>query len=220
MLVDRRLKTLLPTELWRAPLRTVRPQDLAGIYAQPRPEVARLVDQGVLHRVAHGYYIIVPPDHVGRTWLPGLEAAAAGIASSIYGPDQVIVMGVSAARVLGAVPRALATAVVAVPSQHRPITLTDRSAQVRFVRRDTDTLDAERVETPLGPALVTTPEQTVLDLARRPGLGNAEAEVRSAIATLYRRSDSSRLAQLAADQGSAAALRRVEGWVGHEFRRT
>ncbi|MFD6159179.1 type IV toxin-antitoxin system AbiEi family antitoxin [Nocardia sp. NPDC060255] len=198
----------------------MRPQDLAGIYAQPGPEVARLVDRGVLHRVAHGYYIIVPPDYVGRVWLPGLEAAAAGIASSIYGADQAIVMGISAARMLGAVPRALANAVVAVPSQHRPIALTDRSAQVRFVRRDTGTLDAERVETPLGPALVTTSEQTVLDLARRPELGNAEAEVRSAIATLYRRSDLSRLTQLAADQHLGAALRRVEGWVGHEFRRT
>ncbi|KQY33725.1 hypothetical protein ASD42_15870 [Nocardia sp. Root136] len=212
--------TVLPSELWRAPLRTLRPQDLAGIYAQPRPEIARLVDRGVLHRVAYGYYIIVPPDYVGRTWLPGLEAAAAGIASSIYGPDQAIVMGISAARVLGAVPRALATAVVAVPGQHRPIALTDRSAQVRFVRRDTEALDAERVETQLGPVLVTTPEQTVLDLARRPELGNAEAEVRPAIESLYRRSDSARLAQLATDQRRGAALRRAESWVGYEHRRT
>ena len=206
--------TVLPSELWRAPLRTLRPQDLADIYAQPRPEIARLVDRGVLHRVAHGYYIIVAPDYVGRTWLPGLEAAAAGIASSIYGPDQAIVMGISAARVQGAVPRALAAAVVAVPGQHRPIALTDRSAQVRFVRRDTEALDAERVETPLGPALVTTPEQTVLDLARRPELGNAEAEVRPAIETLYRRSDSARLTRLATDQRLGSALRRAESWVG------
>ncbi len=206
---------VLPSELWRAPLRTLRPQDLVGIYAQPRPEIARLVDRGVLHRVAHGYYMIVPPEYVGRAWLPGLEAAAAGIASSIYGADQAIVMGVSAARLLAAVPRALATAVVAVPSQHRPIPLTDRSAHVRFVRRDTDVLDAERIDTPLGPALVTTPEQTVLDLARRPQLGNAEGEVRSAIETLYRRSDSAILTRLAADQRLGAALRRAEGWVGH-----
>ncbi|MEV6274053.1 type IV toxin-antitoxin system AbiEi family antitoxin [Nocardia sp. NPDC051832] len=212
--------TALPGELWRAPLRTVRPQDLAGIYAQPRPEVARLVDRGVLHRVAHGYYIIVPPEYVGRTWLPDLEAAAAGIASSIYGPDHAIVMGISAARVLGALPRALATAVVAVPSQHRPIALTDRSAQVRFVRRDTEALDAERVETLLGPMLVTTPEQTVLDLAGRPELGDAEAEVRPVIETLYRRSDLARLAQLATGQRRGAALRRAESWVGHEHRRT
>ncbi|MFE3542458.1 type IV toxin-antitoxin system AbiEi family antitoxin [Nocardia sp. NPDC059177] len=205
--------TALPAELWRVPLRTLRPQDLAEIYAQPRPEIARLVDRGVLHRVAHGYYIIVPPDRVGRTWLPGLEAAAAGIATSIFGPDHAILMGISAARVLGAVPRALATVVIAVPGQHRPIALADRPARVRFVRRDTEVLDAERVETPLGPVLVTTPEQTVLDLARRPQLGNAESEVRQAIETLYRRSDPARLAQLAADQRLRAALRRAEGWV-------
>lgn len=211
-----RHSTLLPSQLWRVPLRTVRPQDLAEIYAQPGPEVARLVDRGVLHRVAHGYYTIVPPDYVGRAWLPGLEEAAAGIASSIYGPDQAIAMGISAARVHGAIPRALATAVVAVPAQHRQIALTDRPAHVRFVRRDTEALDAERVESSLGPMLVTTPEQTVLDLARRPELGNAEAEVRSAVATLYRRSDSTRLAQLAADQRMGAALRRAEGWVGNE----
>lgn len=220
MLVAEHRSTLLPSELWRVPLRTVRPQDLGGVYVQPRPEVARLVDRGVLHRVAHGYYIIVPPEYIGRTWMPGLEAAAAGIASSIYGADQAIVMGISAARMLGAIPRALATAVVAVPRQHRSIALTDRAAQVRFVRRDTDALDAERLETSLGPALATTPEQTVLDLARRPDLGNAEAEVRSAIVALYRRSDSSRLAQLAADQRLGAALRRAESWAGHEYRRT
>ncbi|WP_324193541.1 type IV toxin-antitoxin system AbiEi family antitoxin domain-containing protein [Nocardia otitidiscaviarum] len=216
LVMTERHSTLLPNRLWRAPLRTVRPKDLAEIYAQPGPEVARLVNRGVLHRVAHGYYIIVPPGYVGRTWLPGLEAAAAGIASSIYGADQAIVMGVSAARVFGAIPRALATAVVAVPAQHRPIALTDRPAHVRFVRRDTEAIDAERIESPLGPMLVTTPEQTILDLARRPALGNAETEVRSAVATLYRRTDSMRLADLTANQRLSAALRRAEGWVGNE----
>ncbi|WP_306043989.1 type IV toxin-antitoxin system AbiEi family antitoxin [Nocardia cyriacigeorgica] len=123
-------------------------------------------------------------------------------------------MGVTAARVLGAIPRGLATAVVAVPSQHRPIALTDRPAVVRFVQRDTDLLDAERIETPLGSALTTTPEQTVLDLARRPQLGNAEADVPTAIATLYQRSDLQRLAQLATEQHLTAALRRAEAWAG------
>ncbi|MEV4207002.1 type IV toxin-antitoxin system AbiEi family antitoxin domain-containing protein [Nocardia salmonicida] len=206
--------TVLPSELWRASLRTLRPQDLADIYAQPGPEIARLVERGVLHRVAHGYYVLVAPDHVGRPWLPALEAVAAGIATSIYGPAHAIVMGISAGRLLGAVPRALATAIVAVPRQHRPIALTDRRARVQFVRRDTEALDAERIETPLGPALVTTPEQTVLDLARRPELGSAEMEVRPAIDTLYRRSDPVRLAQLATDQRLGAALRRAQSWVG------
>jgi hypothetical protein len=116
-------------------------------------------------------------------------------------------MGVSAARMLGAVSRMLATAVVAVPSQHRPIALTDRW-QVRFVRRDTAALDAERVETPLGPALVTTPEQAVLDLARAPGLGQRRGGGSSSVETLYRRSDSARLRRFAADQRLGAALQR------------
>ncbi len=206
--------TPLPAELARAALRTIRPQDVAHVYAHPRPELSRLVDRGVLHRVAHGYYIVVPQEQVGRTWLPGLEAAAAGIASTIYGADRAVVMGVSAARLHGAIPRALATAVVAVPYRHRPIALLDRPATLRFVQRDTDTLDAERIDTPLGAVLVTTPEQTVLDLARRPQLGNAEAEIPGAIATLYRRSDRGRLDELATQQRMVASLRRAEIWAG------
>ncbi len=206
--------TPLPVELARSELRTFRPQDAARVYAHPRPELSRLVDRGVLHRVAHGYYIVVPQDQVGRPWLPGLEAVAAGIASTIYGADRAVLMGISAARVLGAIPRALATAVVAVPRAHRPIELSDRRATVRFVQRDTDALDAERVDTALGSALVTTPEQTVLDLARRPLLGNAEPEIAAAITALYGRSDPDRLAELAEPQRLVAALRRAEIWAG------
>lgn len=204
--------TPLPAELARTVLRTIRPQDAAHVYAHPRPELSRLADRGVLHRVAHGYYIVVPQDQVGRAWLPGLEAAAAGIASTIYGADRAVVMGVSAARLLGAIPRALATAIVAAPYRHRPIELIDRPATLRFVQRDTDALDAERIDTPLGAALVTTPEQTVLDLARRPLLGNAETEIPGAIAMLYRRSDRDRLEELAREQRMVASLRRAEIW--------
>lgn len=170
----------------------------------------------MLHRVAHGYYIVVPQEHVGRPWLPGLEATAAGIAVAIYGSDRAVLMGVSAARLLGVTPRALSTAVVAVPAQYRPIALSDRRATVRFVRRDVDALDAERVPTPLGAALVTTPEQTLLDLARRPSLGNAEPDVRAAIAALYRRSNPERLTELAGPQRLVGALRRAASWVQGE----
>jgi hypothetical protein len=151
---------------------------------------------------------------VGHPWLPSLEAAAAGIASAIYGADDAVLMGISAARILGAVPRALATAVVAVPKQHRPIALTDRSAVVRFVKRDTHRLDVERVQTPLGPALATTPEQTTLDLAHRPLLGDAEVEIPSAVAVLYERSDKNRVEAIAVDQRLTASLRRAEIWAG------
>lgn len=213
--MDRQLhSTPLPASLASLPLKTIRPRDAEIAYSHPRSQLARLADRGLLHRVADGYYIVVPPEMVGRRWLPGLEAAAAGIASAIYGADNAVLMGVSAARVLAAIPRALATAVVAVPKQHRPITLTDRSAVVQFVKRETHRLDAERIQTPLGPALATTPEQTTLDLAHRPLLGDAEGEVASAIATLYERSDKKRLKAIAADQRLTAALLRAEIWAG------
>jgi predicted transcriptional regulator of viral defense system len=202
----------LPAALARVPLRTIRAQHAADTYAYPGPELARLADRGLLHRVANGYYIVVPQDMVGREWVPSLEAAAAGIASAIYGPTHAVLMGISAARVLGAIPRALATAFVAVPDQHRPIRLKDRQSLLRFVKRDTDRLDAERIETPLGPALVTTPEQTVLDLAHRPQLGDVQDEVRAAVAVLHQRSDHRRLNALAADQRRMASLRRAEKW--------
>jgi predicted transcriptional regulator of viral defense system len=208
-----RRNTSLPAVLAGAPLRTIRAEHAAATYAFPGPELARLADRGLLQRVATGYYIVVPQDMIGREWTPNLEAAAAGIASATYGPTHAILMGISAARVLGAIPRALATAVVAVPDQHRPIRLKDGQSLVRFVKRDTDRLDAERVETPLGSAIVTTPEQTLLDLAHRPQLGDAQDEVPAAIATLYQRSDHQRLKDLAADQRLMASLRRAESWV-------
>jgi predicted transcriptional regulator of viral defense system len=210
----KRHSTPLPASLAGLPLRTIRPSDAEIAYAHPRAQLARLAEKGVLHRVADGYYIVVPQELVGRQWLPSLEAAAAGIASTIYGADNAILMGVSAARVLGVIPRALAAAVVAVPKQHRPIALTDRLGVVRFVKRDTKRLDAERIGTPLGSALATTPEQTTLDLARRPLLGDAEVEVPSAIAALYEHSDTKRLCALAADQRLTASLRRAEVCAG------
>jgi predicted transcriptional regulator of viral defense system len=206
--------TPLPAALGGAPLRTVRAKDAGAAYAYPGPELARLADQGLLLRVANGYYVVVPQDMVGRPWVPDLNAVAAGIASAIYGPERAVLMGVSAGRVLGAIPRALATAVVAVPKQHRPIQLNERSSVIRFVKRDTDGLDVERMETPLGPALVTTLEQTVLDLAHRPHLGDADGDVPAAVAALYRRSDIQRLEALAADQRLTASLRRAQSWAG------
>jgi predicted transcriptional regulator of viral defense system len=207
-----RRATPLPSGLAGVPLRTVHAQDARAVYAHPAPELARLAERGLLHRVATGFYVVVPQDMVGRRWLPDLEAAAAGIASAKHGPENAILLGISAARVLGVIPRALATAVVAAPRQHRPIALADRSAVVQFVKRETHILDAERVQTPLSPALVTTPEQTTLDLAHRPQLGDAGIEVQAAVAALYDRSDKERMATIASEQRLIASLRRAESW--------
>ena len=207
-------RNVAPAALARVPLRTIRAADATGIYAFPGPELARLADRGLLKRVANGYYVVVPQDMVGRQWVPSLEAIAAGIATAIYGAESAVLMGISAARLFGVIPRALATATVAVPKQHRLIRLADRAAAVTFVKRDTSALDAELIETPLGPALVTAPEQTVLDLAHRPQLGNAEDEVPAAIAALYRRCDPQRLQALAIEQRLVASLHRAKTWAG------
>ncbi|KAA1431434.1 type IV toxin-antitoxin system AbiEi family antitoxin domain-containing protein [Mycolicibacter arupensis] len=212
----RNRSTPLPAALAQAPLRTFRPRDAGAVYAHPRTQLVRLTDHGLLHRLADGYYVVVPQDMVGRRWIPELEAAAAGIATTIYGHDEIVVMGLSAARLHGAVPRAVATAIVAVPRRHHPIALTDRPAVVQFVQRDTGSLDAEQIRTELGPVLVTTPEQTVLDLAHRPTLGDNEADVPAAVAALYARSDKERLESLATDQRRVASLRRAEQWAGSD----
>ncbi|MGB2947596.1 MAG: type IV toxin-antitoxin system AbiEi family antitoxin [Rhodococcus sp. (in: high G+C Gram-positive bacteria)] len=125
-------------------------------------------------------------------------------------------MGISAARLHSAIPRALATAVVAVPTRHDPIRLADRQAVVRFVVRDTARLDAERLDTELGPVLATTAEQTVLDLVKRPGLGDAEGEVWPAVEQLYRRCDRGVLAEIAGAQKMRTTLVRLQARLGEK----
>lgn len=69
-----------------------------------------------------------------------------------------------------------------------------------------------RMSTELGPTLVTTPEQTVLDLARRPNLGDAGDQVRDAVRILLALSDLDQLEELAGTQRARASLRRARDW--------
>ena len=190
-------------------MRTFRTADAAVAYAHPAPQLRRLEQLGVLHRLAHGYYTAVPQDQIGTSWMPTLESAAAGIAAARFHPARAPLMGVSAARVHGALPRALAVAIVAAPTQHESITLLDRAATVRFVKRDTSRIDVETVPTELGRALVTSIEQTVLDLARRPALGVAEDQIPEALRALLPRCESDVLDELARAQRLRSALTRA-----------
>lgn len=198
-----------PRVVARAPMRTVRPADLGHVYAQPRVRVRDLEARGVLHRLAHGYYCAVPLEFDGSSWRPSLEAAAAGIATAVFGDRVPVLTGKSAARVHRALPRAGAQAWVAVPRAHRPVRLVDRDAVVRFVRRDVASLDATLVSTDLGQALATTVEQTVLDLARSdPRL--VDLDVQEAIGALLPVCDRQVLGRLAGQQRMRATLRRLE----------
>ena len=202
----------VPAKLAAFPLRTFRAADALVAFAHPYPQLSRLQRRGSLHRVAHGYYIVVPQEHLGTGWMPALEAAAAGIAQARFGPQRVLLMGVSAARAHGAVLGVLSTALVAAPAQHDPIMLLDRAATVRFVRRDTVHLDVESISTELGRVLVTSIEQTVLDLARKPSPGVAEGQIREAVRAMLARCDGRVLDELATRQHLVSALERAHAW--------
>lgn len=204
-----KVKAGAPASFARRPLRTIKPGEAADEYTHPRQQLARLERNGALHRVANGYYIVTPQDQVGLRWTPALEAVAAGIGSADFGPRHAILMGISAARVHGAIPRGLSVAVVAVPKQRLRVHLRDRKGQVLFVKRATDRLDAEALTTELGRALVTTVEQTVLDLAHRPTLGDAEVDVPTAIRTLLPRCDQGRMTMIASEQRLRSAHQRA-----------
>jgi hypothetical protein len=159
--------------------------------------------------MASGYYTVVPADRVGTEWMPTIEGAAAGIAAADFGEDNFALMGLTAARMHRAIPRAVAFAVVATPRRRKPVQLEDRTATVHFLTRDLGAIQVERMATDLGRCLVTIPEQTVLDLAHLPRLGDMEPEVWAAIDTLWPGCDAALLTELAREQRLGAALRRV-----------
>lgn len=195
-------------EIERAPMRTVRAADLAGVYAHPGPELSILERRGVVHRLAHGIYCAVPRENVGAAWRPSLEAATAAIATALYGDRVPVLTGLTAARVHRALPRAIGTGYVAVPTQRRPLRFADRDGEVRFVMRDVAGLDAVLVQTDLGSALATTPEQTVLDLARSDPRGD-DIDAQEAITALFPECDRAVLEEIAGRQRMRATLDRV-----------
>jgi predicted transcriptional regulator of viral defense system len=199
----------LPPVLARADNQIVRPRDLADTYRNPHAELGRMTERGLVRRIAHGYYAVVPEAERGGYWHPPIEAVALGIAAADFGRDEAALMGITAARALGAVPRALNTAVVAVPRQ-RPALETE-SGRVHFVKRAIATLQLQRTETPLVAGYATTPEQTVLDLAARPTLGGiTEITAHEAIRALWPRCDRDVVEELAHQQLKGQTWRRLQ----------
>lgn len=192
----------------RAPLRTLVVADLADRYAHPRKEIREFEQAGVLHRLARGIYCAVPLDADPATWRPSLEAATAAVATALYGAQVPVLTTLTAARAHRALPRAIGAGHVAVPTYRRPAVLADRDATVRFAERDVATLDAVLIQTDLGPALATTPEQTVLDLAKGDPRGE-DLDAQQAIDALWPQCDPATLEEIAGRQRMRATLRRV-----------
>jgi AbiEi antitoxin C-terminal domain len=200
--------TGVPPVIAQAPLRTVRPRDVDA-YANPRKELVRLEARGLVHRLAEGFYTLVPQDRIGGDWLPTLEGAAAGIGAAEFGAGRYALMGLTAARLHRAIPRAVAIAVIAAPRRRETLRMTDRTATIRFFVRDITDLQVEMMQTDLGDCLVTTPEQTVLDLAHLPNIGEMETEALAAIRALLPRCDRELMAEIAATQRLRQPFNRV-----------
>jgi predicted transcriptional regulator of viral defense system len=187
--------------------RVLKPAAFTDVYADPAEEFARMARGKVLQRLAHGYYVVVPEERRDGHWQPELEAVALGIAVADYGRAATAVMGPTAARLHGAIPRALATATVAVPRNRRDLDTT--VGRVQFVKRDVERLDVQRHDTAVTTGWITTPDQTVLDLADRPALGGiGPATAEEAIRALDQRADRQHVAELALAQRKEAAWQR------------
>lgn len=204
--------TGLPSALAGGDRLILRPKDAEHIYSHPAGEFARLADRGLLLPVARGYYAVVPEGHRRAQWRPTIEEVALGIALADYGRESAALMGISAARFLGAVPRSLALAVVAVDRQ-RPVRATS-VGDVVFVKRSIDRLDASLGRVGGSRGFVTTTTQTALDLADRPEEWGISASLASeALATLIGGLDWDMARELARRQRKAPAWERLR-WLG------
>ena len=199
-----RVASRVPPELLRRG-RVLRPVDAGDVYSNPRAEFARLERAGALRRLAARLFAAVPDDRVGKNWQPSLEAVALGVAGTGGHTADSALMGISAVRVHGAIPRALNVAVV-VERHRRALRLTDRKATVHFVRRDVARLDVQRHRTDLGQGWLTTVEQTLLDLIARPDHGDVPDAANEAINALIPRADLALLRDLATRQRRHRAL--------------
>lgn len=190
----------------------LRPKDASGLYVQPRAEFLRLEKTGVLLKVAHGYYAVIPEASRGRDWRPDIEVIALGIGQADYGKDAVALMHISAARIHGAIPRAIALAVLAVPKQ-RP-TLETKFGRIFFVKRNVARLKRIRLDTELGSGWVTNLEQTTLDLAKRENLiSDFSGVAREAATALLSRIDEEKLRNFAKENHMGSSLEKVKNWM-------
>lgn len=188
----------VPAEIAAAPLRTVRPVMLEHRYANPRKELRRMREAGLLVQIANGTYTAKPDNIDPRTaWRPGLEEAAMAYATAQYGNRIPVLYGIGAARFHHGIPRAIGVTVVAVPEQHRPTTLAD-GGRVVFTTTNVDLLEARYEEGIIGGFLVTTPEQTLLDLLDRPELGGIPNEAAAAVGAMGGMADWDHVRELAA----------------------
>lgn len=162
----------------RAPMRTVRTEDIGNIVKNTTRTIARLLEKGALTKLAHGVYTVPPDGADARGWKPPLEAGGLALATARFGARTVILMGEGAARHWHAIPRAISETSIAVEKRGiKPVELAT-GGTIRFVFRRVADVDATLERTVLGDALVTTRPQTLFDIVANRGfreiLGDAQ----------------------------------------------
>ncbi len=164
-------------ELARRQLKVGRPDSFE--VERTDTELRRLTENGSVLQLSKGFYVLVPEERRGpdTTWRPTIEGAALGMAVALYGPDEVALVGPSAARAHRCYPRALGTGYVSIPGRLR--TRETIVGTIRFVTRDLSGMDTVRVEPDLGPGWATSVEQTALDLCRERPAWNITDEART-----------------------------------------
>lgn len=201
----------VPVDLYDRESLVVRTRDVAARWANPTRELSRLAAAGIVRPLSTGYWLVPPADRLtDPAWRPEVEALALAVGVADYGRDAVALMGISAARHHGALPRALARAVLAVPRQRPPLLA---FGEILFVKRDTARLATEAATTALVAGPVTTVEQTLLDLADRPALGGVDPrQIGETISSLAARADWAEVVDLARGQHLHAGYVRAR-WV-------
>jgi len=167
-----------------SPLRTVRLKDVPPFVQNMWRAVESLTDRGALLRLGHGIYTAPPDGEDGRLWRPSLESTALAIASARAGERSAALMGVSAARHWGVLPRAIGVATVAVDRGKRAVVELDQGGAVQLVPRPLDLLDLVLERMSLGQGLVATKAQTLFDLVSRRPVDGLAKEIGQAIENL------------------------------------
>lgn len=204
----------VPADALLKPTLMLTGRSAAEVYAQPAGELKRLAEAGAIVKVARGYYAAVPVGKIAGSWLPSMEDLTAGLASAVFGPGNGVLWGLSAARAHGALPRAIATGYAFGPTQHRPIPLLLRPGQVQFRKRDPERLDVDYLDTELGPGLVTSVSQTILDLSGRAFEGTGDLRTESVL-NLMKVVDLDELMALATRVRGLTALNRARKVAAH-----
>lgn len=202
------MRETVPRALTAGGPRVFRPRDLAQLWAVPHKELVRLSEKGICRPIAHGYWLLLPLEAWGDArWRPSMESLAASLAAADFGRDEVALIRLSAARLLGVVPRARAAADVALPIRRHALETT--YGTISFATRDVSQLNVQAATTELGKVWITTPEQTIVDLAADVDPDKLGSEAWAAVRTLARDADWEQVTEMAARQRRRAPVKRL-----------